>query len=186
MTILLTGCVGGTAFVRPPSEALQLGKTSYDQIVKTYGDARRTATLVQNNVSIKQISYSHSLAIPYTTKLSTRGLVYSFYEGILVGYDYASSFEEDKVGQQSRGDQIRQIKTGDERVRVLTLLGKPDGEFIFPMTNKKDFTSVRYSFIQSHRIPFLVTPKISTNVTTITFDEKNIVVAIDSRDSKPD
>jgi len=70
LVFLLVAC-GGGEFVRPENESLILGSTTYDQIIKSYGEPRRTGTVTRNGIPLKSISYSYTVAVPFTTKLSS-------------------------------------------------------------------------------------------------------------------
>lgn len=185
LALILTGCAGGQAFLRPQGETLSLGKTTYDEIIKSNGEPRRTGTVTRNNSSVKTITYAHAVAVPFSTSLQARTVVYSFYEGVLVGYDYASSFTEDKSEKELSDEVVKQISRGDERSRVISLLGKPDGEFIFPLVDKKGSSALRYTFLSTYRVPFVPTPRISTKVLTVDLDSTGIVTNITSTESQP-
>jgi len=184
ISLMLAGCAG-REFVRPQSESLSLGKTSYEEILAKYGEPRRTGTVLRNNISVKTISYSHAVAVPFSTKLSSRALVFSFQDGVLVGYDYASSFSEDKGENDISEEKVKQLKKGDERSRVISLFGRPGGEFIFPLVEKKGTTVMKYTFLDTYRIPFAFTTRVTQKVLSIVLDSNGIVTDITSSESKP-
>ena len=184
ISLMLAGCAG-REFVRPQSESLSLGKTSYEEILAKYGEPRRTGTVLRNNISVKTISYSHAVAVPFSTKLSSRALVFSFQDGVLVGYDYASSFSEDKGENDISEEKVKQLKKGDERSRVISLFGRPGGEFIFPLVEKKSTTIMKYTFLDTYRIPFAFTTRVTQKVLSIVLDSNGIVTDITSSESKP-
>ncbi len=184
ISLMLAGCAG-REFVRPQNESLSLGKTSYEEILAKYGEPRRTGTVLRNNISVKTISYSHAVAVPFSTKLSSRALVFSFQDGVLVGYDYASSFSEDKGENDISEEKVKQLKKGDERSRVISLFGRPGGEFIFPLVEKKSTTIMKYTFLDTYRIPFAFTTRVTQKVLSIVLDSNGIVTDITSSESKP-
>ena len=114
-----------------------------------------------------------------------RTLVYFFHEGVLVGYDYASSFSEDRSERELNDEIVKQIKPGDERSRVISLLGKPGGEFIFPLVDKSGYSQLRYTFLSTYRVPFVPTPRISVKVVKVNLDSNGIVTNIASTESQP-
>ena len=59
VALILTGCAGGQAFLRPQGELLSLGKTTGQEVVKAYGEPRRTGAVTQNNTSVKTMTYLH-------------------------------------------------------------------------------------------------------------------------------
>ena len=176
--LLLAGCATDKAFVRPNDDALLLGKTTRGEIIKTYGEPIRSGNITQNNASMSTLSYTNTIAIPFTTKLSTRAIVFAFHDEILVGYDFASSYDDDQTLKDQKESMLQKIKNGDSKIEVLSLIGKPDGEGIYPITSKKGYTAIRYNFLTTSRIPLNPKPKTNSKSTTIEFNENGIVLDI--------
>lgn len=184
LAILLTAC-GGKNFIRPDSQTLTVGTTSYADVVKQLGDPLRKGTITKNDLTVQSASYSYAEAVPFSTILSTRAMVFYFYDGLLVGYDYASSFPDEKQAAAIDDSKVAQIKKGDKKEKAIALLGSPSGEFIFPMVTPKGNSSVIYSFVSTSRIPFVGGVKITKKVVTITVDSKGIITDVSSSESKP-
>jgi outer membrane protein assembly factor BamE (lipoprotein component of BamABCDE complex) len=185
-TVLLTACGAGKEFVRPDSNSLVLGTTTYDQIVATHGEPRSTASLTKNGIPLKVTSYSYAIAIPFTTKLSTKSLVFVFEDSALVSYDYASSFDDEKAAANYDDEKVKTIKTGDKKDKVLAILGRPGGESIYPIAPIKGTSVLRYTFMDTYRVPFVPTPRITRRSLTISFDASNSVTDVATSESKPD
>src|SRR6267143_1925707 len=83
-------------------------------------------------------------------------------------------------------DKVKQIKKGDGKSKVIGLLGKPGGESIYPVASQKGNSILRYSFMDTYRVPFLPTPRITRKVLTISFDSNDSVIDISSVESKPE
>jgi hypothetical protein len=179
LAILLAGC-GGREFVRPENETLTLGSTRHDEIVKSYGEPLRTATLSRNGVPLKSITYSYAEAVPFSTKLSTKAIAFVFQDDVLVSYNYISSFEDDKNAARYDEEKVRQIAKGDKRSKVVGLLGKPSGEAIYPVVPIQGHSLLRYSFLETYRVPFLPTPRITRKILSITLDTSDLVIDIAS------
>jgi hypothetical protein len=173
--LLLTGCATDKAFVRPNDAVLLLGKTTRGEIIKTYGEPTRSGVLSQNNASMSTISYTNARAIPFTTIISSRAIVLVIHDDVLVGYDFTSSYDDDQILKDQKESLLQKIKNGDSKNKILSLIGKPDGEGIYPLTSKKGNTTIRYNFLTTSRIPFNPKPKISSKSTTIEFNEDGIV-----------
>lgn len=182
---LLAACAGGREFVKPESDALVLGSTTYDQVVKSHGEPRRTGTFTQNGVPLRTLTYSHAVAIPFSTKLSSRTLVFAFQGDTLVSYDYISSFAEDKNDVDLDEEKVKQLAKGDQKSKVLAILGKPTGEAIYPVASVRGGSLVRYSYMSTYRIPFNPTPRVTRKVLRISFDANDVVTEITSTESKP-
>lgn len=184
LSLLLIAC-GGKNFIRPDSQSLVVGVTSYADVVKQLGEPLRKGTLTKNELTIQNISYSYAEAIPFSTSLSSRAMVFYFYDGLLVGYDYASSFSGEKQAAVIDDEKVAQLKKGDKKEKVLALLGTPSGELIFPMIVPKGNLSVMYSFISTSRTPFAGGMKVIRKVVTITVDPNGLITDISSSESKP-
>ena len=184
LAILLTAC-GGKNFIRPDSQTLVVGTTSYADVVKQLGDPLRKGTITKNDLTVQSASYSYAEAVPFSTILSTRAMVFYFYDGLLVGYDYASSFSEEKQAAAIDDAKVAQIKKGDKKEKAIDLLGKPSGEFIYPMVSPKGNSSVIYSFISTSRTPFVGGVKITKKVVTITVGPNGLITDISTSESKP-
>ncbi len=184
VALLLTAC-GGKNFIRPDSQSLIVGTTSYADVVKQLGEPIRKGTLTKNDLIVQNISYSYAEAVPFSTILSSRAMVFYFHDGLLVGYDYASSFSGEKQAAAIDDEKVAQIKKGDKKEKAIALLGTPSGEFIFPMTAPKGTSSVMYSFISTSRVPFIGGVKVTKKVVTITVGPNGLITDISTSESKP-
>jgi hypothetical protein len=184
LTLFLAAC-GGKDFVRPQNESFSLGSTTYEQIVKSYGEPRRTGTMTRNGIPLKSIVYSYAVAVPFTTKLSTKALAFVFENEILVSYDYISSFDDEKKATNYDDEKVKQIAQGDKKSKVIDILGKPGGEAIYPIASPKGSSILRYSFMDTYRVPFVPGPRITRKVLTISFDSNDTVIDISTVESKP-
>jgi hypothetical protein len=185
LVIHLAGCAGGREFIRQEDDTFKLGSTTYNEIVKTYGEPRRTGTVTHNGITLKSINYSYARAVPFSTSLQTRAMAFLFNDDTLVSHNYLSSFEDGKNETSYSDEKVKQIAKGDNKSKVISILGKPSGEAIFPVVSAKGHSLFRYTFLETYRIPFLVTPRITTKVVTITFDVSDSVIDIASVESKP-
>mgnify|MGYP000129576414 CR=1 FL=1 len=181
---ILGGCASGREFVRS-NEPLVLATTTYDQVVKGYGKPRRTSTLTRDGIPLKIITYSYAVAVPYTTKLATKAMVFVFNNDVLVSHDYVSSFEDEKDAVHIDDDKVKQIVKGDKKSKVIATLGTPTGEAIYPLVTPKGSSLMRYSYMASYRVPFNPTPKITRKIVKITLDSNEVVSEITSEESKP-
>ena len=182
--LLLTAC-GGKNFIRPDSQSLIVGTTSYADVVMQLGEPIRKGTLTKNDLIVQNISYSYAETVPFSTILSSRAMVFYFHDGLLVGYDYASSFSGEKQAAAIDDEKVAQIKKGDKKEKAIALLGTPSGEFIFPMTAPKGTSSVMYSFISTSRVPFIGGVKVTKKVVTITVGPNGLITDISTSESKP-
>jgi len=145
LALLLTGCAGGRDFVRPGSDSLRLGTTTYQEVLQEFGEPLRIGISIHNGATIKTASYSNAVATPFVGAVPEWETSFHFLDNVLVGYEYSSSFAEDSTDFDET--KIGQIKMGGtSRERVLELFGKPGGGCIYPMILRKDDTALVYLF----------------------------------------
>ncbi len=146
-----SGCTAGTMFIRPPSESLVLGKTTPGEISSRLGTPYREATNIQEGKVIKSLVYSYAVTIPYVPTIPAKTMAFHFADGILVGYDFLSSFEEDKTDfDESRVEYIKKGETGE--ARIVELFGAPGGRYIYPMVKEPGQTALVYQYVRVDRI----------------------------------
>ena len=145
LALLLTGCAGGRDFVRPQSDSLRLGTTTYQEVLKRFGEPLGIDISIHNGATIRKTSYSNAVATPFVGAVPEWESGFYFLDNVLVGYEYSSSFAEDTTDFDET--KIGQIKQGEtSRERVLELFGKPGGMCIYPMILRKEDTALVYSF----------------------------------------
>lgn len=185
LAIYLAGCAGGREFVRREDEPLNLGSTTFSDIVRTYGDPLGTGVVTINGVALHRDTYTVVRAVPFTTSLRARTMEFLYHNGKLVGYDYASSFEDDRNATAHGDERVNQIAKGDQKAKVISILGKPGGEAIFPVAGEKGQSIFKYTLMNTHRIPFGAATRTSRKVLTITFDSNHTVIDVTRSESKP-
>src|SRR2546429_640829 len=145
LALLLATCASRD-IVRPESDSLRLGVTTYDEVLQQVGKPRRTGTEIRNGETVKTASYAYSAAIPFSPGgRAVRAETFYFTNGVLVGYDFLSSFSDDRTDFDQT--KVRQIERGKTtRENVITLLGKPGGAYVYPMIPRKDESAMVYLF----------------------------------------
>ena len=178
----LFGCAGRD-FVRPDQGSINLGKTTYEDIVQKYGDPRRINAVTKNGEKMNQITYSYAQSTPYTTRLYARASVFYFKDNILVGYNYSSSFPEDIIKLDD--SKVSSIKQGvTTKTEVIALLGNPTGYFNYPVIKEKNQLALVYSSYETWRIPFSPTPRHITKTLIVACGQDNIVKLVDVASSE--
>src|SRR5712691_6068489 len=145
LAALLNGCAGRD-FVRPSADSLALGKTTYAEIVARYGSPSREGTMLKNEQTVKTITYA------YATKAGTplvsgvtpaRAAAFYFNDLVLVGHEFASSFQEDHTDFDET--KVTRIKKGETtRAQVVELMGTPTGTYIFPLVQRRNDSGLVY------------------------------------------
>jgi len=148
--LLATGGCAGHDFTRPPSDALFLGKTTEAEIRQRLGDPYREGTVIRNGETMKSLTYAYasgaaSLAGGVTP---ARGQSFYFWNGVLVGHDFTSSFDEDRTDFDMT--KIQQIRKGETtEAGVVGLLGQPQGVYTYPLIPDRGDRAIVYLYSQT-------------------------------------
>jgi hypothetical protein len=172
----LAACSAGTDFKRPDAATFQLGRTTEKEIRERFGEPRSQATIQANDRTIKVLRYAYAEAAPYVEKVPARAMVYSFHEGTLVGFDYSSSFSSDKTDfDESVLGRIRRGETTQDQ--VMSLLGPPTGQFVYPSTvvSTPDQHAYHYSYSRTDKPPLGGALKTVIKELAIIFDSRDVV-----------
>lgn len=176
--IVLAGCAG-TDFVRPDSGSLDNGKTSYNDVVKKFGAPSREGTVLKNGQNLKSISYAYaSVGGEPKTKgvIPARAMGFYFNKDILVGHEFISSWKQDNSDFDDTKIPMV-IKGKTSRAEVIQMLGKPTGNYIYPMIQSTAGDAAVYIFSEASGTAFNM--KFFRKVLIVSFDEKGIVSDVD-------
>jgi hypothetical protein len=148
--LLVFGGCAGRDFARPPTDAFTLGKTTDADIRRKFGDPYRQGTVVKNGETMKTLSYAYAAGAASLAGGITpaRGLGFYFWNDVMVGHEFVSSFEEDKTDfDGTKAQQIRKGETTESG--VTTLLGPPQGVYVYPMVADKTGRGLVYMYAQT-------------------------------------
>jgi hypothetical protein len=159
LALCAAGCAAGRDFVRPSSDSLQLGKTTYAEIVARFGSPYREGTMLKNEQTVKSTVYVYatrgeSAAISGVTGARATG--FYFVDLVLVGHEFTSSFEKDHTNFDET--RITQLKKGETtEAQVIGLMGQPTGNYMFPLVQRKDEKGLVYLYSQTRveQAPFV-------------------------------
>ncbi len=161
ITLFLVGCGKGNNFVRLENHDLSLGTTTYESIKDQMGAPQQEVPFTTNNKQFKLIEYQYRITARvqgdsnvsiYPETITKRDQSFFFYEGVLVGYQYRSTFKADHTNFDER--KASEIKIGvSTREEVVALLGQPVGKNIYPLYEHNDGESIQYLYrhIRVHR-----------------------------------
>ena len=179
VTVLaVAACAAGRDFVRPPTESLILGKTTYKEIFSEFGTPYREGTTLLNGQSVKQVSYSYASgrgtpAVDGVTPGRTMG--FHFMDDVLVGYEFVSSFKGDQTDFDE--SKVKEIKIGKTtREEVIKLLGPAGGLRQFPLLKEPDHIGLTYFYSQTKSAGFSF--KIYQKFLVVSVDSNNIVTDV--------
>jgi hypothetical protein len=158
---VLVGACAGRDFTRATPDSLQLGKTTYAEIVGRFGTPYREGTTLKNNHTVKVISYAYSVSggTPLTSGVTpARSQAFYFADLVLVGHEFSSSFKDDHSDfPEARVTEIKKGETTESA--VVEMLGPPTGLWTFPLVGK-DEKGLVYSYSQTRVEPIPFAPKI--------------------------
>ena len=153
--LAVTACAYGRDFVRPPTESLILGKTTYKEIILKLGKSFGEGERIFNGQLGKKVSYTYSGAGTPAVEGATPGkhLFFFFVDDVLVGHHYSSSLRVDQTDfDESKVMEIKKSET--TREAVIELLGPPHGLFMYPVVDNPGHKRLVYSYHERRRAGF--------------------------------
>lgn len=164
-------------FVRPSSDKLKLGQSTYGQVISLMGQPTKVSEVKLNGKTVQIITYFYSASEGEPLEagvIPARGLSYFFIadsiftgSNPLVGQQYYSSFKSDNSNFDET--KISGIRKGQStQAEVIQLLGMPSASFIAPMVDKPSDEAIEYRY-QTTRSE---TSKLLSKVLRIAFDDK--------------
>ena len=170
----MTGCAG-TNFKRPEPQSLTIGKSTSTDVASVMGAPLKIGERLKNNEKIKTVRYAYAEgagAGRYPGVVPARAMVFSLYNDLLVGQEFVSSFPNDATEfDETKVSAITKGKSN--RLEVISLLGKPNGEVVYPLIKNKAETGIVYSY--SHVKGTVFNMKFYSKALVISFDKNNVV-----------
>jgi hypothetical protein len=177
-TAFLAGCAG-TNFKRPDAQAFQLGKSTTADISRVMGAPGQTGEMMKNNEKVKSSRYAYAEGAGtgrYPGVTPARAMVFTTFNDVLVGQEFVSSFPEDATEfDDAKVPGIVKGKT--TRAEVIALLGKPNGEAIYPLIKSKDQNAMVYSY--THVKGSVFNMKLYSKSAVISLDAANVVTDVE-------
>ena len=147
---ILAGCAG-TNFKRPDAGALEVGKSTLAQVSQVMGPPVQTGELLRNGERLKSSRYVYAEGAgtgKYPGVVPARAMVFLAHNDLLVAEEFVSSFPNDATDfDESKVSGIAKDKT--TRTEVLALLGKPNGNGIYPFIKNKQESALIYSYVHA-------------------------------------
>ena len=148
--LVLTACVAGSGFVKPAEDKLVMGKSDKKQIIAMMGEPTGTGEKVMNGEALDIINYAYAsfgADAVYDGVTAERSMAFMFYKGKLVGKEFTSSFNVDNTAFYPA--KAKSVKKGMKESEVLALMGKPGGEYRYPVIEDKNGKAMVYLFTQT-------------------------------------
>ena len=174
----LAACSAGRDFSRPPPGSLHIDETTRQDILSRYGEPYKSGSQISNGYEIDNVIYSYaSNDDPHVEDVTpARGLTLFFLDDLLVGYQFNSSFRDD----HSDFDEtvVPRIKEGEDTCEeVVGMLGKPSGEYIFPMIKERNSRGIGYSY--THTKVGFASMDMYVKSVLVTCDESGVVKEVE-------
>lgn len=170
---LIAGCAAGVNFKKMEESQLVLGKTTKQEVLLSMGKANGSGTSTFNGVDLEIVNYAYakvggSAALPGVTPARSQGLL--FRDGVLVGKEYSSSFSEDSTFFDTKI--AKSITKGQTKTDVVAAMGKPKGEYLFPIIDNENGYAYVYMFTQTKGF------KSKTDLFVVEFNDKHVVINV--------
>jgi hypothetical protein len=146
------------------------------EIRQRFGEPRHQGSAIENEKAVKTFAYSYASGAGGLVGgvIPARAMNYFFYNDILVGYQFVSSFPEDRTDfSEAALDRIKKGTT--EEREVIDLLGTPTGRYIYPIADR-DGAAFGYAYTET-RGPTL-NIRLYRKTLRISFDPNGIVTNV--------
>ena len=178
-TLLLVAGCAGRDFVRPRPDALMLGKTSYEDVLRQLGNPYRKGSSLKEGQTVISITYAYANAWAtsgFGNVTPARSMNFYFVHDVLVGYDFTSSYTEDLTDFDET--RVAQIHTGEtKQTEVEQLLGPAAGMYAYPLIKPGPERAFVYLYTQTRTQPFSVDVYLKKLVVSV--DGNGIVTDVD-------
>ncbi len=96
-------------------------------------------------------------------------MAFYFVKSVLVGYEYTSSFDEDKTDFDEA--RVNLVKKGETTsARLIELLGVPGGRYNYPMIKEQDGSALVYLYTRTDQHPIGGVKGTRRKILIVTFD----------------
>jgi outer membrane protein assembly factor BamE (lipoprotein component of BamABCDE complex) len=176
--VILSGCAG-TNFKRPEPQALVVGKSTASDVTRVMGSPIQAGELLKNGEKVKTARYAYAEGVGtgrYPGVTPARAMVFSTFSDLLVGQEFISSFPDDATEfDEAKVSEI--IKGKSTRADVISLLGKPNGEALYPLIKSKTESGIIYSY--SHVKGSVFNMKFYSKILIVSFDANDVATDVD-------
>jgi hypothetical protein len=171
---ILSGCAG-TNFKRPDAQALQVGKSTTADVARVMEGAGQAGEALKNEQKIKTMRYAYAEGAGtgrYPGVVPARAQVFYTFNDTLVGQEFISSFPQDAT-EFDDAKMTAIVKGKTTRTQVLSTLGKPNGEAIYPLIKTKGESAIIYSYAHAKGNAFNM--KFYNKALTVSFGPNEVV-----------
>lgn len=150
LALFLAGCAG-QSFQKAPYDAFVLGKSTNADVAARMGKPVQSGVITKNDKQISQAIYVYAVNNPGLSAAKAQHFYY--FNNVLIGSEYVSSFPDDSSDfDETKVSSI--VKGVTTKSDVISLLGTPTGEFIYPLIERTDGRGLVYSYTKVTGAPF--------------------------------
>jgi|APFre7841882630_1041343.scaffolds.fasta_scaffold01392_9 hypothetical protein len=178
-TAVIACATFGRDFDRPHPKTLELGTTNYQQIIQRLGEPQTKGQSSYNGKVVESITYTFSDGAAKSSDniIPTRTMVFHFFENLLVGYAFVSSFPQDKTDfDESKVNAITKDQSTVDQ--VVALLGEPSGKMSWPVVKNNEERAVMYLYAQVREVS-LGKINAHSKVLTVTHNKRGLVTNVE-------
>jgi outer membrane protein assembly factor BamE (lipoprotein component of BamABCDE complex) len=147
---IMTACAG-VNFVKPADDKLVVGTTTKSQVLAIMGaEPNGKGEKLANGEKLESVIYAYATVggesvFPGVTP--ARAIGFTFHKDTLVGKEFTSSFNVDNTWFDP--EKAKSIKQGMTTAEVVALMGKPGGEYRYPVIANRNGKALVYMFTQT-------------------------------------
>ncbi len=170
--LVMSGCAHD--FVRPAPEVLKVGHSTKDDVLKVAGSPTVKNDKIQiNGETVQTFTYFYVKGAKFYGLIAPqRTLTYSFFNDLLIGEEFNSSFDAESTNFEAE-KVFGLVKGKSTRADVIAALGKPAGDVRYPIIKDKDGKGVVYEYTVTRHGGIIM---ISTQLLlVVTLDANNVV-----------
>jgi hypothetical protein len=176
--LALSGCAGSN-FVRPQEGDLVVGKAKQADVTAKLGSPFQTGEVMKNDKQLKVTKYAYAATTgesAYPGVTPARGMTFFFFNDVLVGDEFISSFKQDS--SDFDGSKVSSIVKGTTtREDVIKTFGKPGGEAVYPIIKGINDRAFVYTYNQVKGSVFNM--KFYSKSLQVSFNEQGVVTDVE-------
>jgi len=180
--LVISGCAG-TDFKRLNQDQFVYGQDSIQTIRSKLGKPYQEGMITKNDKQFKTMSYAYASTggeAAYKGVVAARSQGFYFYDNKLVGHEFTSSWAVDSTDFDS--SKLSEIKKGETTINeAIELLGKPGGEYIFPLTPNESEKAKVYLYNQTKGSAFNL--KFFQKLLVLTYGNSGVVTNVEYTES---
>lgn len=177
-TMFMVGCAG-TDFKKLEINQLVYGSDTPESIKQKLGKPYQEAIVTINDRQFKTMNYAFASlggTAVYKGVTAARSQGFYFYQNKLVGHEFTSSWAVDSTDFDE--SKVRDIEKGTTTIQeVIELLGKPGGEYVYPLAKNETEKASVYIYNQTKSSAFK--SKFYKKVLVVSYDENGIVTDVE-------